>query len=241
MNKYKILIEESDYLQRLLKVISNFSDFSSVPEMLYYEALVSYKYLKESNSNSETAEVLYSFIKMCENSKIVQSYEYSDLFCLKKQKFSKVKVSSGNIDTISYTNDSWLRLLKPLGVGTVVSFIFLGMVVLFWCGVFTTLLSFLEFILGMITIAISLIMFSLALSDGAWVLIHDHILFKKSKNQVFSISTSNIDDRTRQLARSLPRRYRKLAKQFITCNRYTKEYYDACSDIELAYIKEKYF
>lgn len=241
MNKYKILIEESDYLQRLLKVISNFSDFSSVPEMLYYEALVSYKYLKESSSNSETAEVLHSFIKLCENSKIVQSYEYSDLFLLRKQKFSEVKVSSGNANTSNYTNDLWLRILKPLKIGTIVFFILLGIVLLFWCGVFTSLLSFLGFILGMATIAIMLIIFSTALSDGIWVLINDYILFKKNKNQVFNISTSNIDDRTRQLARGLPRKYRKLAKQFIACNRYTKEYYDVCSDIELAYIKEKYF
>lgn len=65
MKEYKNIIKDSRYLQQLLKEIGKVKDFDAVPEVLYYEAVVTSKELEQSGIDDATLGVLTSFIKMC--------------------------------------------------------------------------------------------------------------------------------------------------------------------------------
>lgn len=83
MKEYKNIIEDSMYLQQLLKEIGKVKDFDTVPEVLYYEAVVTSKELKQYDIDDATLGVLTSFIKMC-NVKNLTDEELPRLVSLNK-------------------------------------------------------------------------------------------------------------------------------------------------------------
>lgn len=84
MKEYKNIIKDSRYLQQLLKEIGKVKDFDAVPEVLYYEAVVTSKELKQYDIDDATLGVLTSFIKMC-NVKNLTDEELPKLVSLNKR------------------------------------------------------------------------------------------------------------------------------------------------------------
>lgn len=64
MEDYKSLVAESDYRRKLLQEINKIEDYDNVPEVLYYEAVATKKFLEKQGTDEATQSVLELFINM---------------------------------------------------------------------------------------------------------------------------------------------------------------------------------
>ena len=78
----KLLIQNSEYTNSLLEKISQVKDYNNVSEMLYYEAVFTYRYLRNNNFDQELCNILKSFILMCNASQLKKDSDFS-LFSLR--------------------------------------------------------------------------------------------------------------------------------------------------------------
>ena len=64
MEDYKSLVAESDYRRKLLQEINKIEDYDNVPEVLYYEAVATKKFLEKQGTDEATQSVLELFTNM---------------------------------------------------------------------------------------------------------------------------------------------------------------------------------
>ena len=64
MENYKSLVAESDYRRKLLQEINKIEDYDNVPEVLYYEAVATKKFLEKQGTDEATQSVLELFTNM---------------------------------------------------------------------------------------------------------------------------------------------------------------------------------
>ena len=227
MKEYKNIIEDSRYLQQLLKEIGKVKDFDAVPEVLYYEAVVTSKELEQSGIDDATLGVLTSFIKMC-NVKNLTDEELSRLVSLNK----RPRYTDVNIKKLSRSKVQEKVFYKVMPVVLVIYVIF---VVALCSYVVHDLTHLYQMVFGFV-ILLALFGFAiLPLSDCVYIIIAE-ILDNAHKKEKMNIEVCDISMRTKSLLKGMPKLMCKtLTNRFKRYKRYTPEYYEVCADIELKY------
>lgn len=227
MKEYKNIIEDSRYLQQLLKEIGKVKDFDAVPEVLYYEAVVTSKELEQSGIDDSTLGVLTSFIKMC-NVKNLTDEELPRLVSLNK----RPRYTDVNIKKLSRSKVQEKVFYKVMPVALVIYVIF---AVVLCSYVVHDLTHLYQMVFGFV-ILLALFGFAiLPLSDCVYIIIAE-ILGNVHKKEKMNIEVCDISMRTKSFLKGMPKPMCKtLTNWFKRYKRYTQEYYEVCADIELKY------
>lgn len=231
MKDYKNIIKDSRYLQQLLKEIGRVKNFDAVPEVLYYEAVVFAKALKQSNGDKAILGVLTSFIKMC-NVKNLTDEELPRLVSLNKcPRYTDV-----DIKKLSRNKAHEAVFVKVMPVVLVIYAIFVVALSIYFVHDLTHLY---QIILGFV-ILLALFGFAfMPLSDCVYIIIAE-ILDNMHKKEKMSIEVCDINLRTKSFLKGITKPACKtLTNRLKGAKRYTTEYYEVCADIELKYFDER--
>lgn len=230
MEGYKNLIRDSVYLQRLMKEICKVKDFDAVPEELYYEAVITRRELK--HSDSEMLGVLDSFIKMCNVEKLTASPV--SLLTSKNKNPRSVKA---NIRDVPKSSVIETENVKAFIVYCIFGVLVLSGIIIFGLVMHAKIINFL-----LVTASVLLMcgLVILTLSDISYIFLTDVVSdwYKKGEKEV---KVYDIEQRTHQFLRELDTEdSEKLSKQLSESERYTPEYYELCADIEEKYFESRY-
>lgn len=241
MTDYKKLLVESEYIQQLLKEVSKVKDFSAVPERLYYEAVLT---LNSGMADESTQGVLSAFVKMSDVSNLTDE---SMTNLLSKKPFVDME------EKINTKRVLWEYLKKYcfLGIGDI---IILSFIIL--CGTDiirnNSKIVGVSFIIGFVLVVIVTMI----------VFINDlrYILSPQYRDKLRGVLNAPIDDRVREMVYNADKidvdmtpyinrldfpdkaflfmdksGENKLGREFTKARRYTPEYYDIISRLEIKY------
>lgn len=242
MDNLKILIAESSYRQQLLKEISKVSNFDAVSETLYYEAVVTREYLKQENTEKETQGILDAFIKMCNVEKLTNT-DMKSLMDKKVRPKSAIReyIIRGHIGEYLRIRAklvlvfviSLLGFILPIPDLIIKPYLIITLAVTLGISTIMLLVDLLYLCVPVVRMLFSDSEPKGFISEGAVQALNVEVVCKRQ--------VKNLRNRTSIFLSELPEGNLKLSlkERFEEAKPYTKDYYELCADIELAYFDFK--